>query len=179
MSIFLLQVQVPGCKVWSFDFFFKLGFNNWNGMASLGMLNLLWVELLVRLLIKERIDLLGMQSLKYEGPIPIPSLQAGTCPVHTGREFRAAWIYPYFLKRDLFKMFGYSDASGFSLLSVFKPLSLKGLYVIAPGSARGIRFPKRKNRCTHRWLREPHGFCSAKFTGLYFFNITFFPVRTG
>ena len=46
-------------------------------MASLGMLNLLWVELLVRLLIKERIDLLGMQSLKYKGPIPVPSLRAG------------------------------------------------------------------------------------------------------
>ena len=42
-------------------------------------------------------------------------------------------------------MFGYSDASGFSLLSVFTPSSLKGLYTIAPGNARGLGFPKEKS----------------------------------
>ena len=42
-------------------------------------------------------------------------------------------------------MFEYSDVFGFSLLSVFTPLSLKGLFTIAPGSARGLGFPKRKS----------------------------------
>ena len=61
----------------TFEFFRKPDFNNLNGMASLGILNLLWIKLLVRFLIKERINFLGMQSLKYKGPIPIPSLRAG------------------------------------------------------------------------------------------------------
>ena len=60
------------------------------GMASLGVLIRQKLKLLLRFLIKGRIHFIGMQSLKYKGPIPIPSRTNGTGPYEQGRVLRAA-----------------------------------------------------------------------------------------
>jgi len=78
-------------------------------------------------------------------------------PVYTGRVLRAAWF-------NLFFIWWFYLLVLFFLLPVISPLTPAGKISIAPGEARGSGFPQRKKRCTRRWLREPHGRCSAIFT---------------